>query len=76
MTTPSTDFNSYILTNRIEAVAATIGKVTMEMTVTQLTSDISKYEVALLDLEIQVIISLFHLFLTMVLILNGKKRST
>lgn len=51
LTTPSTDFNSYILTNRIEAVAATIGKVTMEMTVTQLTSDISKYEVALLDLE-------------------------
>lgn len=51
LTTPSTDFNSYILTNRIEAVATTIGKVTMEMTVTQLTSDISKYEVALLDLE-------------------------
>jgi hypothetical protein len=51
LTTPNANYNSYILTNRIEAVAAIVGKVTMEMTVTQLTSDISKYEVALLDLE-------------------------
>lgn len=51
LTTPNANYNSYILTNRIKAVAAIVGKVTMEMTVTQLTSDISKYEVALLDLE-------------------------